>query len=257
MNNSSLKPLVGAVACVAVLTCGSLQAVDTGAVSNNAVTGNLARTAQVTGLKEREAAAKLAELLSGMNTLSARFEQQTLDDSGRRLQESRGDMLLKRPNLFRWNVTEPFPQEVVSDGHRVSYYDKDLDQLTLQDMDSRTNATPVLLLSGDTVRMLEGFTVKLSSTDNNRFFTLMPKGSDNSFEELQLTFNGLTLKEMVLTDTLGSRTRIAFSQIRVNVPIKDKSFELYVPPGVDVIDQTSAALNGKGRSGKNGDKAFK
>ncbi|MCL6268794.1 outer membrane lipoprotein chaperone LolA [Sansalvadorimonas sp. 2012CJ34-2] len=243
MNNRKFKLLAGAVACVVTLSSGSIYA-----ETKTPVKTSTAKV-QVTGLKEREAASELAGLLSGITTLSASFEQQTLDDSGRRLQESKGDMVLKRPNLFRWNVTSPFPQEVVSDGSRVSYYDKDLDQLTLQDIDTRTSATPAVLLSGDAAKMLEGFTVTLSQSGKERFFTLLPKGQDNSFEELQLSFHDKTLREMMLTDTLGSRTRISFLNPKVNEPVKEKMFELYVPPGVDVIDQTSVAL--KGNSGTN------
>ena len=150
-------------------------------------------------------------------------------------------MLLKRPNLFRWNVLDPFPQNVVSDGNRVSYYDKDMEQVTLQDMDLRTSATPALLLSGDTAAVLEDFTVTLSKNGEDRFFTLIPKGSDSSFQELQLNFSGKTLRDMTLLDALGSRTRILFRNVVINSPMKDKDFELYVPPGTDVLDQTSAA----------------
>ena len=203
---------------------------------------------QVTGLQEREAARELSDLFKGMNTLSASFEQITLDESGRRLQESYGNMVLKRPNLFRWNVNKPFPQEVVSDGHRVSYYDKDLDQVTLQDLDTRTSSTPALLLSGDTARVLEEFTVSLSRSGSDHFFTLLPKGDDSPFQELQLSFTGKLLKQMVMLDTLGSKTRILFSGVKLNAPASDKTFELYVPPGVDVLDQTSTARKQPGRS---------
>ncbi|WP_281645372.1 outer membrane lipoprotein chaperone LolA [Parendozoicomonas sp. Alg238-R29] len=198
---------------------------------------------KVISLAEREAANELSSLLSGVKTLSAKFDQQTLDDGGRKLQQSHGTMLLKRPDLFRWSVVEPFPQEVVSDGSRISYYDKDLDQVTLQDLDQRTSATPALLLSGDSTRMLGEFLVKMSKADSSHLFTLIPKNTDSPFQELQLYFKGKTLEEMSLLDTLGSRTRIQFSDVKQNIKAKDKDFELYVPPGTDVIDQTSVALN--------------
>ena len=243
MNTRPYRLMTAAVVCTLALASGASLA-QTPPQAKNASPKPGSVTVQVTGLKDREAAAELAGLLSGIQTLSARFEQQTLDDSGKRLQESRGDMLLKRPNLFRWNVVEPFPQEVVSDGTKVSYYDKDLDQLTLQNIDTRTSATPALLLSGDAKKVLERFTVNLSRFEKNSLFTLLPKGSDSAFQELKLRFIGKTLEEMVLIDTLGSRTRVIFSDTKINVPVKAGSFKLEMPPGIDVIDQTTAAPAG-------------
>ena len=226
------KPLATAILCASLV---SPAFADQGKTTPNA------ESAKVTSLQEREAASEMASLFAEVKTISARFDQQTLDDAGKHLQQSHGTMLLKRPDLFRWIVMEPFPQEVVSDGHRVSYYDKDLDQVTLQDMDKRTSATPALLLSGDTAEVLQQFTVKMSKADGAHLFTLMPKSSDSPFQELQLSFKGKILSEMALLDTLGSRTRISFSDVKLNVKTKDKDFELYVPPGTDVIDQTSVA----------------
>ncbi len=194
---------------------------------------------QDNAIKEKEAAQALTLRLEGLKTLQASFEQHTIDEGGRRLQESHGEMLIKRPNLFRWNVIDPFPQEVVSDGHRVSYFDKELDQVTIQDVDMRTSTTPALLLSGDTAKVLQSFSVRLSSAGANQMFTLMPRGNDGSFQELSLRFDNGTLNDMTLLDTLGSRTRITFTGVKVNEKIRDKQFELYIPPGVDVIDQTS------------------
>ena len=227
----ALKPLATAAFC------------STLAVSPVIAQGKAGDDVAVISLQEREAANELSALFAEVKTLSASFDQHTQDDGGKRLQESKGTMLLKRPDLFRWIVTEPFPQEVVSDGHRVSYYDKDLDQVTLQDMDKRTSATPALLLSGDTAEILGQFTVKMSKASGEHLFTLTPKSSDSPFQELQVSFKDKTLRNMALLDTLGSRTRIYFSDVKVNVKAKNKDFELYVPPGTDVIDQTSATLN--------------
>ncbi|WP_165767279.1 outer membrane lipoprotein chaperone LolA [Parendozoicomonas haliclonae] len=202
-----------------------------------------ASSAKVTALKEREAADELTRVLKDIQTLQAQFQQTTMDNGGRRLQESSGDMVLKRPNLFRWNVADPFPQEVVSNGQQVSYYDKEMEQITLQDLDLASSATPALLLSGDTAAMLESFAVNMAKTSGNHFFTLLPKGGDSPFQELQLTFVDGRLSNMVLLDSLGSRTKILFDKVVMNEPVKDKLFEQYVPPGIDVLDQRASVMN--------------
>ncbi len=197
---------------------------------------------QASTVKQREAADELTRILRGIRTLKASFQQSTLDAGGRRIQESSGEMVLKRPNMFRWLVEDPFPQEVLSDGQQVSYYDKDMEQVTLQDLDISSSATPALLLSGDTAEVLKNFSVALAKGKSSDFFTLQPKSDDSPFQELQLTFAEGRLTTMLLLDSLGSRTSIRFTEVVNNIPVKDKTFELYVPPGIDVIDQRTTAL---------------
>ncbi len=78
---------------------------------------------------------RLTELLGKAQTIAGRFSQLTLDGSGTQLQETAGEMLLKRPGLFRWHTDEPMEQLLVSNGEKVWLYDPDLEQVTIQPMD--------------------------------------------------------------------------------------------------------------------------
>lgn len=187
--------------------------------------------------QQQEAVQTLAGLLKDVQTLKASFQQDTLDNGGRRLQSSSGSMVLKRPEMFRWLVEEPFPQEVVSDGRQVSYYDKDMEQVTLQSLNLTSTVTPAMLLSGDTKAILANFSVRLSALDGRHMFTLTPKDPDNPFQDLYLTFEKGSLSRMVLIDSLGSRTNIQFTGVKLNDPVADKFFVLNIPADVDVIDQ--------------------
>ena len=96
-----------------------------------------------------EAAVKrLTGLLDRAQTLSGRFSQLTLDGSGTQLQETSGQLALKRPGLFRWHTDAPQEQLLVSNGQKVWLYDPDLMQVTIQTLDQRLTHTPALLLSG-------------------------------------------------------------------------------------------------------------
>ena len=192
--------------------------------------------------QQQGAVQKLTGLLKDVQTMKASFQQDTLDNGGRRLQSSSGSMVLKRPEMFRWLVEEPFPQEVVSDGRKVSYYDKDMEQVTIQSLNLNSSATPAMLLSGDTKAILANFSVRLSAGDGRQMFTLTPKDLDNSFQDLYLTFEKGALSRMVLIDSLGSRTNIQFSGVKLNEPVSDKFFVLNIPDDVDVIDQRTETV---------------
>src|SRR5690606_35728590 len=98
---------------------------------------------------EEKAAQRLTELLNQAQTLTARFSQLTLDGSGSRLQETSGELALKRPGQFRWHTDAPLEQLLVSNGKQIWLYDPDLEQVTIQTLDQRLSHTPALLLSGD------------------------------------------------------------------------------------------------------------
>ena len=108
---------------------------------------------------EEAATQRLTELLNQAQTISARFSQLTLDASGTQLQETAGQLVLKRPGLFRWHTDEPMEQLLVSNGQKVWLYDPDLEQVTIQTLDQRLTHTPALLLSGDVSQIRENFEI--------------------------------------------------------------------------------------------------
>src|SRR5690554_5651658 len=121
------------------------------------------------------AAKRLSELLSQSQTLTGKFSQLTLDASGTNLQESTGEMFLKRPGQFRWHTDPPLEQLLVSDGKQVWLYDPDLEQVTIQQLDQRLTHTPALLLSGDVSRLQESFDIELTDGGSVVDFTLTPR----------------------------------------------------------------------------------
>lgn len=183
------------------------------------------------------AAERLSGLLSQAQTLSARFSQLTLDASGTQLQETSGQLTLKRPGLFRWHTDAPLEQLLVSDGKKAWLYDPDLEQVSIQTLDQRLTHTPALLLSGDISRIRESFTIKSSDRGEAVDFVLTPKASDSLFDTLRLSFRGNLLNDMQMTDGIGQRTTILFSDVQMNEPVKDELFRFDIPEDVDVIQE--------------------
>ena len=58
---------------------------------------------------------QLRELLQPITSLSAQFEQQITDANGFEMQTSSGLFQVAQPNNLRWIVSEPMPQQVISD----------------------------------------------------------------------------------------------------------------------------------------------
>jgi outer membrane lipoprotein carrier protein len=186
---------------------------------------------------DSRAVQRLTELLNQAQTLSARFSQLTLDGSGTQLQETAGQLALKRPGLFRWHTDAPMEQLLVSNGEKVWLYDPDLEQVTIQTLDQRLTHTPALLLSGDVSKISENFEISHSESGNVVDFILKPKSKDSLFDSLRLSFRNKVLNDMQLIDSIGQRTNILFLGVKMNEVQDDGLFTFDIPEGADVIQE--------------------
>ncbi|SFQ10811.1 outer membrane lipoprotein chaperone LolA [Pseudomonas borbori] len=192
----------------------------------------------VSALADEDASAqRLTVLLSQAQTISARFSQLTLDGSGTQLQETAGQLVLKRPGLFRWHTDAPMEQLLVSNGEKVWLYDPDLEQVTIQTLDKRLTHTPALLLSGDVSEIQENFAISHQEGGNVVDFMLKPKSKDTLFDSLRLSFRSGVLNDMQLIDSIGQRTNILFLSVKMNEAVDDSLFSFEIPEGADVIQE--------------------
>lgn len=180
---------------------------------------------------------RLTQLLNQAQTITARFSQLTLDGSGTQLQETAGQLALKRPGLFRWHTDEPMEQLLVSNGEKVWLYDPDLEQVTIQTLDQRLTHTPALLLSGDVSKIRENFEISFKEGGNVVDFILKPKSKDTLFDSLRLSFRSGVLNDMQLIDSIGQRTNILFLNVKMNEALDNAQFSFDVPEGADVIQE--------------------
>ncbi|WP_051786437.1 outer membrane lipoprotein chaperone LolA [Endozoicomonas numazuensis] len=189
------------------------------------------------GLNDEKASHSLAEKLEALKSLTAHFQQDAISSDGRSQTES-GEMQMKRPDLFRWVTTEPYKQEIVAHGSKVWMVDSDLQQVIIQKQDARMANTPAQLLTGNARELLKQYNVSVYSKDRNEKFTLTPKAESDLFEKLNIDFRQGTLTSIELSDSLGGKRRILFSEVKENGQVNDDLFEVKPPKGFDVIDET-------------------
>lgn len=178
----------------------------------------------------------LAQRLESYHTFTADFTQVVVSQNGKEVQKTTGKLKAKRPGLFFWHADPPLEQYIVADGKIVKVYDPDLEQVTIQKMDQRLSSTPALLLSGNVKGLDQAYRITAQGQAGKAArFKLVPRNPDSLFEWLELRFRDGTLEEMRLKDSLGQRSRLRFSHIRINQPVAGSAFKLNLPKGVDVI----------------------
>jgi len=183
-----------------------------------------------------EPAVELAQLLAAAKSVEARFEQTVSGAAGQPAQRASGVMHVARPQLFRWDVKSPFEQLIVADGKQVWVYDPDLAQAVVRPFDRQLADTPALLFSGDAQKIGERYDVSLAGSDGDvRRFVLKPHDAEALFESLQVSFRKGRLSEMMLVDSLGQKTTIAFSDVKLNGKSPASLFRFEPPAGTDVI----------------------
>lgn len=186
---------------------------------------------------EQQSINELSKLLDQAKSMTGKFTQATLDATDTRLQETNGDLVLKRPGLFRWHTSAPQEQLLISDNKKIWLYDPDLMQLTIQKMDQRMTHTPALLLSGNVSEIQKNFKISSKTTGNLQTFTLLPKDKDSLFNSLTLTFNNKVINGMQLVDNVGQHTNITFKDIKMNAAVNDSLFKFVPPEGTDIIEE--------------------
>jgi len=187
-------------------------------------------------------APQLARLLDSMTALSAEFEQTVTNRFGDVLQIASGRMHLLRPMRLRWELDDPYPQLVVTNGETLWVYDPDLEQVTVQPLAEALSGSPAVFLTGTVTDLRRNFTVvatEAPEAGGNRF-ELTPVDPNAVYGELALTFaadGGLA--GIDIADHLQQLTRVTFTARDSSPMLESALFEFTVPTGVDVIGDVS------------------
>lgn len=180
---------------------------------------------------------QLRAFLKSSKSLTADFRQVAIDEYGRARKSSEGVFYLRRPGKFRWNYQKPFTQEIISNAGKVWFYDEDLEQVTIKNMDQSLGSTPALLLSGD-IDLEDNFILEGQGSDEDMtWIKLLPKNEDSGFKYILIGLDQGKLGGMELSDNFGQLTRIYFSNVKINPVIDDGAFDFIPPAGADVFEE--------------------
>jgi outer membrane lipoprotein carrier protein len=166
----------------------------------------------------------------------ANFEQTVFDPKGKVSQKNSGTLQFTRPGKFRWVYTKP-AQVIVGDGRKVSFFDQDLNQVTVRKLEQAFSSTPAALLAGKGA-IDSAFTLIASGdAEGMQWLDALPRQKDAGIEKIRMGFAGGTLSAMELMDAFGNRTRLAFSMFQRNPRVESKDYVFTPPKGADIIGE--------------------
>ncbi len=179
---------------------------------------------------------EVEKYLAGLSSWSADFAQTIDDGHGKVLRSAAGKFYLQRPGRFRWDYSDPSEQLVLADGKQIWFYDKDLAQANVRDMDATLASTPAMLLSGGGSVSDQFDITSLPASGGLQWFQLIPKHPETDFQLVRIGFDkDGELASMFLADKLNQITQLTFTHPMRNPKFAQDLFSFSPPPGVDVI----------------------
>lgn len=178
--------------------------------------------------------AALKKKLASIRQFSAHFEQQVVDAQGKPLQNGSGEMVLQRPDRFRWKAKKPDDNLIVSDGKAVWLYDPFVEQVTVMSLSKAVVNTPFLLISSTDDKIWNNYLID----QDGSAFTITSKQKDQRIESLRMVFDNQNhITRMEVNEAQGQRSEFTLSSFNANPVIKSDTFNFKTPEGVMVDDQ--------------------
>lgn len=184
-----------------------------------------------------DAKASLDEFNQQIKQARGQFMQTVISPNGRIKQEGEGVFSFAKPGQFRWEITKPFPQLIVSDGKTVITYDPDLEQASKRQAKDALESSPSALLFGyRELNKLFDIQVQGEPISGVSWLQATPIKQDSLYERIRVGMREGRPTEVEIYDSLGQVTRLSLFNWDVTPSFETNHFKFETPPGVDMIE---------------------
>lgn len=184
--------------------------------------GRGARAQALKGAERRAGLARIEGYLNSITTVKAGFLQ--VASTG---EVARGTFYMRRPGRLRIEYDPPSPVLIVGDGHRLIYYDKELQTANMTPIDD----TLAGFLAREHIRFSGDVTASNLIREKGTARVTLARTGEPEGGSLTLVFNDdpLRLRLWIVTDAQGTSTRVALSEPEFGLTLSDDLFEAREP----------------------------
>jgi outer membrane lipoprotein carrier protein len=190
-----------------------------------------------------EAVARLEKSLRGLRTFQAKFEQAYYSMSVTEPLRERGDLFLQKPDRMRWQYRSPQEKVFLYGAGLLEVYLAEDKQLTRSKVQPEAYDSDIvgIFLASKSFRDLYFIGDARFPTDTARIrqVRLTPKTEgDYSYILLEIDDRTWLPRRAIFFEWAGAKREFFFTDVRTNIKLSAKTFELKVPAGTEVIDET-------------------
>ena len=169
---------------------------------------------------EKLSLAELSRYLNSLTTAQAAFTQTSADGS-----QAKGMLYIKRPGRARFEYAPPERSLVMVGGGQVAIFDSKSNQPPEQYPLRRTPLNVILAPKVDLAQanMVVGHE---EVGDTTRVMAQDPENPEYGMIELVFTANPTVLRQWILTDDLGSQTRVELADLQTGVDLSGFLFDI-------------------------------
>jgi outer membrane lipoprotein carrier protein len=171
--------------------------------------------------------------------IRAKFVQNSFSAALGSESEARGSVIVERPGKMRWEYAPPDGRVIVLDQNAIRIWNPEEKQLQIAPL-SPENVSPTalgFLMAKSTLRETFDATAIDDPARPERGLRLRPR-TEGGFEYLELWLDPKThqLRESVVVDLFGNKTRVRLEEAVENAGVAPGAFELAAPEGAEVVD---------------------
>lgn len=162
---------------------------------------------------------------------------QSLGTSNRREIKGEGTFYLKRPNMMRWDYTEPEKQHIISDGKKIWIYLEEDRQVMVEPATSVLDKRLLSWFFMGTRAIKDEFNVTLKERGEDIELALTPKILQPNLKSMYIWLKkkNYQIIKVSTIDLYGNTTTIVFTKILFNPGLPVSLFRFSPPKGVEVI----------------------
>ena len=188
-----------------------------------------------------DVAQKTEAKIRSYQSLQANFEQTYYSSTISTPLKEKGKFYFKKPGLMKWEYTEPEEKIFLVKDDLFWDYNREENQLIKYDLTKEGYESEILSLLSGQIRILDNYSVEYNPfpTKNTKAFQikLTPKEEDpDTFILLEINEKNWLIQKAIFFDWAGNKTEYHFIRTKINITLSKDTFELKVPPDVEIIE---------------------
>jgi outer membrane lipoprotein carrier protein len=178
--------------------------------------------------------------LRSMRSLQANFNQIYYTSSISTPLKEKGKFYFKKPDWMRWEYKDPEEKIFLyKEGVFLFYFPEDKEVIQ-SDLSKEKYESEILSLLSGQKQLKDDYTVEFnpfpSESKKTWKLKLTPKEEgDYTYVLLEIDEKTWLIRKAIFFDWAGNKSEFQFSQIKTNIRFPQKTFELDLPPDVEII----------------------